>query len=104
MASYAIDQTKAGTVIQAAAGTLVSIQMTASPSGPAVSQAFDPADGVPTSGYLALVDNSVTPHWVRRLSKKAQMPAAPSQRSWGLAAPTTDSTRRAMVARRERLR
>jgi hypothetical protein len=58
MPSYTVDQTKAGTVLQAGAGTLVSIQMTQPPTGAQAPAGFD-FDGVPSSGYLAFVDNSL---------------------------------------------
>jgi hypothetical protein len=59
MASYTIDGTKVGATLQAGAGSLVSVQMVSAPTGRA-EQAFA-ADGVPTSGYLALVDGSTSP-------------------------------------------
>jgi hypothetical protein len=64
MATYTVDGTKVGATLQAGAGTLVSVQMTTAPTGRS-EQAFDGNDGVPTSGYLALVDSSTSPR--RRL-------------------------------------
>jgi hypothetical protein len=57
MASITIDQTKAGTVLQAGAETLVSIQLVTGCNVP-VAAAFDPFYDCPTAGYLALVDTS----------------------------------------------
>jgi hypothetical protein len=54
MATYAVDGTKAGTVLQAGAGTLVSVQMTTAPTGRS-EQAFDPHDSIPVAGFISLV-------------------------------------------------
>jgi hypothetical protein len=63
MATYTVAAAQVGTIIQAGAGTLVSVTMVTAPTGRA-EQAFDPIDRVPVAGYLALVDGSTSPRRV----------------------------------------
>jgi hypothetical protein len=63
LATYALDGTSAGTVVQATGGTLVSVTMTKPPIGSKTSDpaSFSPITGMPTGGYFCLYDLPAAP-------------------------------------------
>jgi hypothetical protein len=77
MATYTVTSASAGTTLQASAGTLVSIQMTAPPDATRHGNKGGGKDanvGLPTSGYLCLIDQPASGRFHVLVNKEEDNP------------------------------